>query len=182
MAIDGAALGAGLVGGAGGGAALTAGVAAWHQRAVRKGQARILHEDLIHLQATLARTFYAGPGAWWEDGWLLPYLSTSADRRDLFAKLDREEYAAVASALGWMEYLAKGKAADRPAPSDDEVRKIYARLAAARYALSRVGDIDYRPHRHTEMKETGSRTDGETLPDVDAKQAKSIVRRAPGAW
>jgi hypothetical protein len=92
-----------IVGGTAGGTALTAGFKALREQGVRKGQARLLHEDLMHLQSTLARTYYQEGTEWWQDSWLLPLVTSGDGRRELFGAVRREEYAAVASALGWMD-------------------------------------------------------------------------------
>jgi hypothetical protein len=179
VAFDGATFAASLVGGTVGGTALTRYYASRTKRDIRKGRARLLHEDLMHLQGTLARTFYAEEIAWWDESWLLPLVTTSVDRRDLFTALSHDEYATLASALGWMDYLIEGRKAARPPPTDAELTRIYERLAAARYGLRRVGDFTYRPHRHEQMKPaTGGRADGAELPGVRDTDAQAILDRA----
>jgi hypothetical protein len=135
-----------------------------------------LHEDLMHHQSTLARTFYRQGTAWWDEGWLLPLQTTTEDLRDLLAKLRPEEYAAVASALGWMEYLKESKKASQPPPTDEDLTDVYRRLASARYALKHIGSFEYRPHRHLQMKmPEGSRTDGAQLPTITEREARSMM-------
>jgi hypothetical protein len=161
MPFDAPTVVASLIGGTAGGAGLSAGFAARRRRAVRKGRARMLHEDLMHLQSTIARTFYAGPGTWWEDAWIVIPATSEADRQDLYSILERNEYTAVASALGWMDYFMRGRDAGRDAPTDQELRTIYARLAAARYALRDCGDVEYRVHRPEQMRPADGRAHGE---------------------
>jgi hypothetical protein len=145
------------------------------QRILRRGRARILHEDLMHLQSTLSRTFYDGEAAWWQDAWLRPLATSEEDRQDLFAALERSEFTTLASGLGWVEYLIAGKRAGLPPPSDADLCDIYRRLAGARYALARVGDFAYRPHDPQQMKpEHGGRVDGEEMPRIEPEEARAI--------
>jgi hypothetical protein len=178
-----------VLGGALGGALLTQLATVLRGRAERRSrhrsQARLLHEDFLHQQSTVARAYYRSPaaGSWWEPE---EYLKPAADDEvyaDVLGALGEREFIAVASARGWMDYFRRVGAADKlkppgqqTPPSRAQLCDVYRKLATARYALTPIGHFRYRPHEHEAM--AGSHAPDSSL-TVSASAAKTGLLRAP---
>ena len=183
MALDTTALVTGLLGGSAGSALVTGYLSNRAERRkakqLRTGRARMLHEDFMHFQSTLARTFYADKNGWWEDAWVIEWVTSAEDRQDIFAGLKRREYAAVARGVGWMQYWLRIENAELDPPTAEDIERVYGILAGARQALGRLGDIPYDRHLPDEMKKAeGGRADRRELKVYDKKAAADKAAEA----
>ena len=147
-------------GGAVGGALITQlvtlGRNSFETRVRRRSYARMLHEDFLRQQSTVARAYYRSTDSapvWWKDEEFLNPLATADVYGDLLGALHKQRYVAVASALGWMEYLRAASKAKQPERPRGELLKAYRRLGTARYALAKLGRFEYREHDHDQMRE-----------------------------
>lgn len=143
-------------------------------RVRRRSYARMLHEDFLRQQSTVARAYYrsAHKPEWWMPEEFLPPIATSDVYGDLLGALHEERYVAVASALGWMDYLYEARKAKQPARPRGELVKAYRRLGTARCALAKLGRFAYREHDHEEMRgDAGSSTEL----DFTQEQAKASL-------
>ncbi|HEV7845259.1 MAG TPA: hypothetical protein VGO83_03315 [Thermoleophilaceae bacterium] len=169
-----------LLGGAIGGALITQFVTLgrnWFEtRVKRRSYARMLHEDFLRQQSTVARAYYRStesrPG-WWHDEEFLDPIAKEDIYGDLLGALEQRRYEAVASALGWMAYLRAACGAKQAPPARAELVKAYRRLGTARYALTQLGRFEYREHLHEQMAE-GAPRDDEL--DYTAEAAKQTLR------
>lgn len=152
------------------------------RRAMRRGRARFVHEDLMRLQSTVARLYYqtveGEPG---ERSWALEPLATRDDQQDVVGYLRTSwRFHACASALGWADYL-RAEMRRRRRPSDDELRRLYVRFATGRRALSRLAGLRYTSHdvgRVISSDLLDARDEG--LPKIDDREAlKRAKARAP---
>lgn len=165
----------GLLGGTLGGAVVTQLFAIARGRAEadtrRRSQARLLHEDFLHQQSTVARAYYrsATRERWWNQEEFFEPLATAAVYTEVLGALETQEYVAVASAIGWMQYFRAAREANQPAPSRAQLCDVYRKLATARYALAKLGAFDYRPHEHAAMRDDQPLDDGLTVTEGAAR-------------
>jgi len=139
----------------------------------------MLHEDFLHQQSMVARAYYRSTDSqptWWEPEEFLRPMATTDVYADLFGALRGRRYVAVASALGWMEYLRAARQARRPPRPRGEHVKAYRRLGTARYALATLGRFRYREHDHNEMRGYADASDELKFPRADAKKNLNTLR------
>jgi hypothetical protein len=174
-----------VLGGAVGGAVITQlvvlGRESFETRVRRRSYARMLHEDFLRQQSAVARAYYRSTDhtrAWWKEEEFLAPLATPEVYGDLLGALHGPRYVAVASALGWMEYLRAAREANQPARPRGELLKAYRRLGTARYALGKLGKLQYREHDHDQMREDADPTSDLDFPLRHAKGSLAELKRA----
>lgn len=139
----------------------------------RRGRARLVHEDLVRLQSTIARLVYQthAEGERGDRSWLLTQLADTEAQQDVLAHLSGWRFAECASGLGWGEYLRE--AYDRvAAPSDDELEMIYRRLAGGRVAVAKLANVKYRPHDALHLFDLPTREPARELPTIPEIEAR----------
>jgi hypothetical protein len=156
-------------------------------RRLRRGRARIIHEDLYRLQSTLTRLYYEQPS---NSGWLLPELAGREDYLDVLSALGGQRLDALSSALGWQTYL-RNRWDGGGALTEDQIRRMYLRFASGRWAIGRLAGIDwrsrnswhYRPHDPDDLVPVSERTRRPKKPlvAIERAEARSAANRDPVA-
>jgi hypothetical protein len=176
----GSTLGAVLVG-------LVSGMRTWQrERSLRKGRARLIHEDLYRLQSTLTRLFYETcPSSKLGDNrtnpWLLRELADHNAHLDVIAHLRHTKLKALSSALGWDAYLRSSWKHNGPVPKKPEIIKIYKACAAGRWAVERKAKLGrprirgYREHVPSNLLGVGDTSEVNELPTVSRRWAKRLA-------
>ena len=162
-----------LVGGGAAGAAISWARTKQSCDANRRGRARLVHEDLLRLQSTIARLARqkGGHNTWGEDSWLGVPLAETEAQQDVLEYLSEWQFSACASALGWAAYIRRGYNC-AVFPSDDELEGAYRRLAGGRAALAGLAGIPYRRHDAQRLVPEATRPGALTLPVLGEIEAR----------
>jgi hypothetical protein len=120
---------------------------------------RVLHEDCLRFQSTLARALLRG--TWWTAPELLAPQVGAKEMLELAGVTPPKKWEVIALAIGWVDYLRSiGGAADRPDRPQVVQAKTFARvyneLDVARYALCTFAERDYHPHDASEMRKAAT--------------------------
>jgi hypothetical protein len=112
----------------------------YKNRLRRQGIARLLYHRLLKCQSTLATAYYTN--RWWSRNELEISYVESEDIKRVATALRANEWRVVNSALGWTEHLLTRQGRGCWSGPDQEdlevIRKTYAKLELARWALRRV--------------------------------------------
>jgi hypothetical protein len=151
----------------------------------RKGIARVLYQDFLRQQSTLARAFYRR--GWWRPEELSVPQIDSDDVKFLATDLNNPRWTAVADALGWMTYLGRlrGTGEEPPEPNEYAMKtfeNVYRLLDIGRVALADCAEIAWEQHDDGQMRQaaesSGEREPGDDrkLPVLDLEEVKSKLR------